>query len=439
MVTALVLMLAAPAMADDDEFLVVVTALEDGSDRNVQRELSEIPGVRVQSHEWFARQVESRAFRVDRVLNDLDDLEWVMEGAGIDLVITFEERDESDYRVRLIRAENVRSPIEFLADRGHDGAIRRGGAMVIRYELEELLDVRPDARAAAPAPAEVDEEDEVGAMDPESLRQRAAAEHRARREELSRNWLWVRGFGRFQQKDFTVAVYGHENIDDAVYSFQSGGMPGVSLEVEAFPFGRNDPDEFSAGFYGRYDHAFHGLTITLPDETRIEVPINDISMEFGALYRIDTPLDEDRRQIRLKVGMRYDLYSVSDDIVVPSTSMLSPVLGTRLVIPIAIPEFAIVSNLDVMPIAMFQRNNEIFGKDSFSWGFGADVGLQFEIFANGTISLGYDFQFFRSYFDDEGEVLDEAGGDLPVFEEAFFNAEVYDFSHGLRVGFIFHY
>lgn len=439
------------AWADDQTTLrVVVTEIEDGSDSQVRRELSDIPGLQVETHAWFADEVESRAFHPDRILDQADDLQWVMDGAGIDIIITFEEDSEEDFEVKLITSEDARPERIFLADRGHDGGIRRGGAMVIRYELEHLLDVRPElvterveATEAEPAD-DVEEDEEEEALDPAEVRQRAAEDHEALKERLSRDWLWIRGHARLMQRDFAVAVYAQgDEIDDDVYAFQTGGFPGVELDAEIFPFGRDDPDRQEAGFYLGYNHGFHALNVTDGD-TQIGVSVMDLTIEGGALYRLDTPLDENNRQIRLKLGGRYDGFLVSDDLLVPSMSMISAVLGTRLVLPIGVEEFAITSSADVMPLAFFGTNEEVFGGDSFSWGFGAELGAVYQVMSSGFASVGYGFRFVRSYFDDAGDPI-ETDPNMPddvaehVFSDTFINSEFYDFSHGLRVGFVFQY
>ncbi len=441
---ALMMVIAVPAAADDVTMLrVVVIEKGDGSSTEVRRELEQIPGLRVESHDWFVEQVESRAFRPSRILDEPSDLEWVMDGSDIDLLISFEEESDQDYRVNFITREEGRSEYRFLADRGHDGPIRRGGAMVVRFELEEFLDKRPELLSErAPDEEDVDadeiDDEEIDDADPEALRQRAAADRAEQMEILSRDWLWVRGHARLMQKDFAVTTYDNEDVPDAVYTFETGAFPGIELDVEMFPFGRNDPDMQEAGFYLSYNHGFHGLNITESDGRQIAVSVMDLSIEAGALYRLDTPLDEDNRQIRLKLGGRYDGFLVSDDLIVPSMSMVSAVLGTRLVLPIGIDEFAIASSVDLMPIAFFGTNDEVFGDDSFSWGFGSEFGFVFEVMSGGFASAGYTFRFMRSYFDGAGDPI-EHDSDLPVFDEAFTHSDIFDFTHGLRVGFIYQY
>lgn len=427
-----------PVFADEpSETRIVVTEVADGSVGPVRSELSDVPGVDLRSYDWFVNQVESRAFRPDGILDNPSDLQWVMDGGNIDLVIAFDEASEQDYRVRFIIADGAQTEREFMADRGHDGRIRRGGAMVIRYELEDFLQLRPgDARVATPSEqpstSDDDEDDDLSSADAEALRQQAAADHEALRERLSRDWLWLRANGRVFRKEFAVAT------PDDVFTYESGGFFGFQLDVEMFPFGRDDPDREQAGFYLNYDHGFYGVTIieeSAGETTQYNVGVNNLTIEGGALYRLDSPLEETNRQIRLKLGGRYENFLVSENPEIPGTSVLSLVVGTRLVLPIGVDEFAVTSEVDIAPLAFFGTNEEIFGADSFSYGFSADLGLQFQLTDSGFLSAGYGFRLVRSYFDGDGDLMDEENPDSLVFSDS----DTFDLNHGLRVGYVYQY
>lgn len=447
-VAALVTLVSVPAMADDEESLrVVLIEVSDGSDEVVAQTLDdELSGLDIRSYEWFVDEVQARAFNPDQVVDEPSDLSWVMDGGDIDLIIDFSEADDEDYRVRFITAEDAQSEHEFLADRGHDGVIRRGGATVIRLELEEFLGMRDDLLAEAMAAAESadedddpkedeageDEEDDIDLSDPEAMRRAAAADDEELREALSRDWLWARVYLRMFQKDVSAAA------DNAVFTHSTGAFFGYELDVEAFPFGQNNPDLMETGFYANFNHGFYSMEIDdLSGEQpeTIDVSVNNLTVEGGALYRLDSPLDDSNRQLRFKLGGRYDTYSVTDNPAVPSMSMISMVLGTRLVLPVGVEDFAVTAGLDISPVAFFGTGREIFGADSFSFGFGSELGAIFEVFENGFLSGGYSFRLVHSDFSDAGDPIDEEADDPLVFTDS----NVFDLNHGLRAGFVYQY
>lgn len=444
LVAAAVVLSGSSAFADDDDLLrVVVVDIPDGDNRIVADELSHIEGLELMPYDDFIDEVQSRAFNPDTILDNSSDLSWVMDGSNIGLIINFEVEDDQAYRVDFITEEDASSEHDFLADRNAEGAVVRGGAAIIRLELEQFLGERPQIVAEALAQADPAQQDDVddddddadavdpGSLDPEAMRQAAAEDEEAMREMLSRDWLWLRAHGRLFQKDFSAAAR------EAVYTHKSGGFPGYELEVEAFPLGMNNPDMADTGFYASLNHGLYGLTIV--DETGDEpeeqdASVNNLTLEAGAVYRLDSPLDQDNRQLRFRIGGRYEAFSVEDNPEVPSTAVASLVLGTRLVLPLLTDELALTAGADIAPLAFFTTGEELFGEQSFSYGFGAELGAIYEVMDGGFLSGGYTFRMMRSDFDGAGEPFGHEAH--PV---SFEDSEVFDLNQGLRLGFIYQY
>lgn len=428
------------AWADDDEapepFRIVVLEAPGGGTEVVEEAIEDIPNLELRSYEWFGEQVEARAFNIDDVVDTPSDLVWVMDGSDIDLVIDIKEASEQDYQIRFIVADGAETEREFLADRGQDGQMRRGGAALIRFELEDFLQVRPTFSAPEPEASDDDEDDEdarperaIDESDPGAMRQRAAQDREDLKERLSRDWIWVRGHGRWFQKDFNVAAR------DAVFTYRSGGFFGFELDAEVFPFGMNNPDMTETGFYLNYNHGFYSLVETDEEGEELqELSVNNLSLEGGALYRLDSPLDDSNRQLRFKIGARYDAFSISDNASIPSTALVSFVLGTRLALPVFFDGFAVTASVDISPAALFLEGGQFFGADSFTYGFGSELGILYEVFDNGFLSAGYTFRLLRTDFTGDGETLGAEDNSV-VFSES----DAFDLNQGLRAGFVYQY
>ena len=230
------------ALADEDSgsTRIVVTGLADGGTQTVLSELRSVPDVDLRSHSWFIRQVESRAFDPDTILENPSDLEWIMDGGGIDLVIAFEELSDEDFQVRFLISDGGRTEREFLADRGSDGSIRRGGAMVIRHELLGFLETyspapaaaQPEEEPAMPQEAQTSPDDiRDDISDAEAFRRQAAREHQEMLERYDRDVLWLRFHGRFRMAE--EAGFADSELSQFF---------GFRLDGEVFPFSTSDSD-----------------------------------------------------------------------------------------------------------------------------------------------------------------------------------------------------
>ena len=422
MVAAITLM-ASTAMASD---LIRVTMAEvpGGGTDAVKQTLQEIEELEVHPSDWFYQQVRGRAFQPAGVTNRSSDMMWVMRGSSIDIVVDFVTEDEDEYLVRLLtRAEGLPEH-EFHVDRGEDGPTR-GALRLLRTEVERFIGAGP----APPPVVEVDEDSrearEAQAEDPDVVRQRRAEEEAALAQRLQRDWLWARLNFRLFRKDFVV------DGRNAVYSWTSGSFPGFELDIEAFPFSLTNSDMMEAGVYVTYNHGFDGLTII--DESadppeQLSLTVNNFSIEGGAIYRLDSPLDENNRQLRFKVGARYEAFSIPENPVYVSTGIVSLVLGTRLVLPVDLvgDEFAVTAAVDVVPFAAFGAGGETFGQTSFSYGFGSELGFVYEVANNFFLSAGYGFRLVRSSFTGDGE-------------GQFTDSDAFDLNQGLRAGVVYQY
>ncbi|RAL24895.1 hypothetical protein DL240_01415 [Lujinxingia litoralis] len=430
-----------------------MTEIPGGGTDTLLMELRDIAGLDVRDQEWFANQVRGRAFRLEGITGRSSDMMWVMRGGSIAVVVNMVAYDEAEYRAQFITAESGTVAHQFAIDRSEQG-LNRTGARVVRTELERFLGLggSPAPAQAAPstpveepaspaqpttsdaaqasssesaAPAEVAQlEEPVDPSDPEALRRRAAAEEEALLNRLSRDWLWLRAYGRMFRKDFMVAG------ESAIFSYKSAGFPGFELDVEAFPFGRTNPEMMAAGVYVNYSHGFDGLNIVTTDESGQEntesVSLQSMVIEGGAIYRLDSPLDNNNRQLRFKLGARYDAFTATENPMLPSTSVISLVVGTRLVLPVIIDAFAVTAQVDVAPVSVFSNGADVFGTDSFSYGFGTELGFVYEFIDNLFMSASYAFRLTRSDFTGEGE-------------SEFSESDAFDMNQGLKVGIVYQY
>ncbi|MFU8803292.1 MAG: hypothetical protein ACNA8W_05745 [Bradymonadaceae bacterium] len=429
-VMASLIMLFSPSFAGaNDNVRVALTEIPYGGDSLLVEELNKLDGVDLRESAWFYNQVQTRGFSIDGVEDRPNDLRWVMSGGSIDWVINIVLTDDMEaYEARFIAAETATPKHTLSLDLGEDG-LTRAGAQLVRMEFEKIIGGAP---AAAPV-ARIDEpEGEAGpveAADSEVLRQRAAAERAALGDAFSKEWLWIKAHGRLLRKDFFVAG------QNAIFSYTSGGFPGFDLDIEAFPFALSNPDMAAAGIYLHYIQGFDSLKlITTGDDGSDEeaiLSLGHISFEGGAIFRLDSPLDKSIQQTRFKLGVRYEGFSVTENPLIPSTSLVSLVLGTRLVMPVFIDEFAVTANLDIMPMAFFGDSAELFGEDSFSYGFGTELGILYQMTSGLFVSAAYGFRLNRTDFTGTGKTDDGPS--------EFSNSDAFDLFQGLKAGIVYRY
>lgn len=403
---------------------VTLAELPGGGTEQVLETLGEIESIELMEPEWFYQQIRGRAFQIYGITDRPGDLKWVMRGSNIDLVIDFKIDGESEYLVRIITSEEGMAEEEFAIDRDEEGPTR-GGLRLLRGELERFLGLSVTAEELRAAQAAMPTE-EVAPEDPEEMRQRAAREREALAERLTRDWLWARAHFRYFQRDLSVAG------ENAVYTFGSGGFAGFEIDLEAFPFVLANPDMIEPGIYFTYNHGFDGMRLI--DETGDEpvemgLSINNLSVEGGLIYRLDSPLEESIRQLRFKLGARYEAFSITENPVLPGTSLVSVVLGTRLALPVPLIHegFAVTAAVDIVPFAAFNDGAELFGKTSYSYGFGSELGIIYEVIDHFFLSAGYAFRLARTNFEGAGS------------SEGFVDSTGFELNQGLRAGVIYQY
>ena len=425
-VLCLVMVVASTAGAEEEaKTRVTLTQIPGGGADQVGMAINEIEGVEAFPTEWFEQQVRGRAFQPEGITNRPTDLVWVMRGSNIAVLIDFQEDGEEEYLVRLITAAEGQPVGQFHVDRGEAGPTR-GAIRLVVAELERFLGVTVVASDPPPV-VEVDERTarEAESIDPEEVRRLAAEERAARAARLSQDWLWARAHFRFFQRNFTAAGA------NAVSTFNSAGFPGFELDIEAFPFVLGNPDMVEPGVYITYNHGFDGLRLVNQSaEPPVEelLTVHNFSVEGGMIYRLDSPLEEGMQQLRFKIGGRYEGFSIPENPVLRATSMISLVVGTRLVLPVGlIDRFAVTAAVDVVPFSSFSTGAEFFGQNSFSYGFGSEMGFVYEVMDNLFLSAGYTFRVVRSNFTGEGE------------EGIFLDSEVFEMNQGLRAGIVYQY
>lgn len=431
-VVMVVTLMAQTVWADDEKVRIALVEIPGGGSDRVLEAVNGIEGVEAMPPSWFVQQVRGRAFQPDGIADRPGDLVWVLRGGNVSILMDFRP-DGEEYLVRLITPEEGLPVHQFHIDRGDEGP-SRGGVRLVVAELERYLGVTVVASEPPPqqevTPQTERAQREAQAEDPEEIRRRAAEERSALAERLSSDFLWVRLHGRMFHRNFTAAGV------NAVSSFNSAAFFGFELDVEAFPFVLGNPDMVEPGVYLTYNHGFDGLLLTdisqdPPTEERRS--INNISVEGGMIYRLDSPLEDSMRQLRFKIGGRYETFSIgerilSNDLVLTNTAFVSLVIGTRLVLPVELLEgFAVTAAVDLVPFSTFTTDAEVYGTNSFTYGFGSEMGFVFRVSDALFLSAGYTFRILRSNF--EGEGLDGIFG----------NSEVYEMNQGLRAGIVYQY
>jgi hypothetical protein len=420
-VVALGCLVSSMAFADEVH-VVTLTAIPGGGEEQVIAALQEIEELDVRDSAWFYQQVRGRAFSPQGVGDRASDVMWVMRGSNIDIVIHFREESDDELLVRFLTAEEGLPAHEFHVDRGEEGPTR-GGIRLIRGEMERYIGVgQPEVIYQAPI-----DESEIP-VDPAVARERALAAEAARAERLQRDWLWARAHIRMFRKDFAVAGAAPS------LSFTTGFFPGLEIDIEAFPFVLGNADMVEPGVYLTYNHGFDGLRLideshSPPQETILRV--NILSVEGGLIYRLDSPLDENQhrnRQLRFKLGGRYETYAIPENPVRPATSLVSLVVGTRLVLPIPLigEEFGITAAVDIIPVAGFVDGATVFGGASANFGFGSELGVVYEVVNKLFLSAGYSFRMMRSIFSGVGT-------------SGLEDASLFDLNQGLRAGVVYQY
>ncbi len=415
---------------------VVVLDVPEGGTERLLTELQSVEGLDVRDSDWFMGQVKGRGFRAETIMERAGDLRWVMSGSSIDFLLhVVLNEEETGYIAHFIEAQSGQPQKSVQVDKSESG-LSGAGASFLRLETERLTGIVKAVGAEPRAEESVSLlEDEVEASDdPEVVRARAASEKQAIADRLKRDWLWLRGGFRLTGKDTLVASrpIDKDTFDPkGTYAYPSNMMAGMELDIEAYPFSLSNPEMASAGIYANYYHGFDSAQIPLEDGDILSLPIHHFGIEGGAIYRMDSPLGTAssliNQQVRFKLGVRYTASAVGENEYVPSLSMVSLVLGTRLSFPVGMSGLAVWANADLVPLAFVGNQQLLFGQSSHSYGFGTELGFLYEFMPKLGASVGYGFQMIRSGYQGEGEL------------DGFVDALAFELVQGLRIALTYQY
>ncbi len=406
---------------------IVVLDVPEGGTERLFSELQSIDNLDVRDFTWFMSQVKGRGFRADTILDKPSDLRWVMSGSDINFMLRVVlNEEENGYIAHFIEAESGTPRRSVPVDLSESG-LSAAGAAFLKLETERITGAVSVGNKSdkAEGVALLDEEVEISADDPEVVRAQAAGAKKAVLDRLKRDWLWLRGGFRLIGKDVLVAS------SSKTYLYASGMMPGLELDVEAYPLSLSNPDMASAGMYLNYYHGFETIEIPLVNGDILTLPINHFGIEGGAIYRMDSPLEGKTsltsKQVRLKLGARYTALAVGENEEIPSSSVVSIVLGARLVFPAGMPGLAIWVNADLVPVAFAGSQAQLYGQASHSYGFGTELGLLYEFYPGLGAAVGYGFQAIRTGYTGEG-ILDG-------FEDSL----AFELVQGMRISLVYQY
>lgn len=406
--------------------IVVLEVPGGGSDR-LFSEIQSIDNLDVRDITWFMNQVKGRGFRADTIFEKPSDLRWVMSGSDINFMLRVVlNEDETGYIAHFIEAESGQPRRSVPVDMSESG-LSAAGAAFLKLETERITGVVSVANQSEKSESVVilDDEAEVPADEPEVVLAKAAKAKQAVRDRLQRDWLWLRGGFRLIGKDVLVASASE------TYSYASGMMPGFELDVEAYPLSLSNPEMASAGLYLNYYQGFETVQVLLENDDILSLPINHLGIEGGAIYRLDSPLDGENsltsRQVRLKLGARYTASLVGENDVIPSTSVVSIVVGARLVFPVGMPGLAMWANADLVPIAFAGSQAQLYGQTSHSYGFGTELGFLYEFYPKLGAAVGYGFQMIRTGY--------TGAGLLDGFEDSL----AFELVQGMRISLVYQY
>ncbi len=406
---------------------IVVLEVPVGGTERLINALQSIENLDVRDTTWFMNQVKGRGFRADTILEKPADLRWVMSGSDIHCMLRVVlDEDETAYIAHFIEAETGQPRRSIPVDMSEAG-LSAAGAAFLKLEAERVTGTgnvvaRSDATESV---ALLDEDVEVDADDPEVVRANAAKAKQAIRDRLQRDWLWLRGGFRLMGKDVLVASASE------TYSYASSLMPGFELDVEAYPLSLSNPEMAAAGLYVNYYQGIDGIQLELDNGDILTLPINHIGIEGGAIYRIDSALEGTSsltsKQIRLKVGARYSASLVGENEFIPATSVVSIVVGARLVFPVGMPGLAIWVNADLVPIAFAGSQAQLYGQASHSYGFGTELGFLYEFYPALGAAVGYGFQTIRTGYTGAG------------IQDGFEDSLGFELVQGMRISLVYQY
>lgn len=392
------LALSAPAWAQSPDHRIALLNVPGGGTEILTEGLEQIQGVKVEDQDWFINEIQSRGISPRKILRRPKDLRWVIEGAEISYILYLrdDEEDEEKYLARFI-GKNGEVERELPVDRSSKG-LTETGARVIVDEARELLGA---ASADTPQVATLDEPEE-GLQDPQELVERKRAEEEEVKDRLSRDWLFASVGARLLKRDLNLS-----GSNGAVLNYKSQFYPGAQIDLEAYPLAHSDPEAAGVGVYLTALMGFGSVKAAQDDPSVIvDNAVSHLEIEGGPTYRLVSPLGQEGGatmvKARIKAAMRYTSFSVDPNRALPSTSLISVVVGAAVSYPVFTPGFAIQGEFEVVPIGFWGTSSEFFGESSSTYGFGAGLGGLYAFSPSLGVQFGYKFRVDRSQFDGDG-------------------------------------
>ncbi|QDG53333.1 hypothetical protein FIV42_22070 [Persicimonas caeni] len=393
-----------PATAQTGTVKVVVLDVPGGGSEMLANGIKALDNVKIERQDWFLKQIQGRGFQAKGIMKRPDDIKWLMKGAEIDYILYLTAKSDTAYEGRVVGPETGSHVHTFPIDRTPNG-LSAAGARMVQREFEDFLAKKAQesmqAQQQQQQTAQVAQLDEEPSDDPNAVKKQAAQSKAAAKEKFSKDWLLVGVKGNGLRRDLHVAGF-----NEAVLSYTSAFYPGFSLELEAFPLGKSNPDMASVGFYGEYTHGFDSAQVPDDQGGQSAAPITHIDVEGGVLYQLGDALalkDSNEAKLNLGIGVRYNSFAVAENPALPSVSHTSLVLSSRVTRPAFSDKFMIRAGAKIMPFGVYGTGATLFGETSHTYGFGGDIGGLFQATEDIAFAFGYKFGLQRTVFTGTGE------------------------------------
>lgn len=392
------------AQAQSAPLKVVVLNVPGGGSEMLAQGIKGLDNVTIERQGWFLEQIQSRGFQAKGIMKRSDDVKWLMKGAKIDYILYLSAKSDTAYEGRVVGPEAGTHVHSFPVDRTPNG-LSAAGARMVQGEFEDFLARKAQEQMQANQreenKAQVAQLDEELANDPNAIKKQAAESQKAAQAKFSQDWLLIGVRGNGLRRDLYVAGF-----NEAVLSYTSAFYPGISLELEAFPLGKSNPEMASVGFYAEYTHGFDSAQV--PDDAggQSAAPITHVDFEGGVLYQLGDPLalkDSDEAKLSMGIGVRHNSFSVAENPALPSVSHTSLVLSSRVTRPALSDKFLLRAGARIMPIGVFGTGALLFGETSHTYGFGGDIGGLVQATEDIGLMFGYKFGLQRTVFAGTGE------------------------------------
>lgn len=397
--TLMVWVWLAPAFAEESATTVVLLDVPGGGTDLLKSKIAEIEGVTLKDQKWFLGEISSRGISPKRILRRTKDLQWVIKGANINVIVYLAKNDADDtkYDVSIVD-ESGTNVAEFNVDVTETG-LGDSGAKIVVTELRKVLKkpettvvLVEDPADEAPTTTRDDEGEEL--LDPATQRERARAEEERLKARLTKDWLVATVSGRVFSRELMVT-----SANGTQLSYSSAPYPGFELRAEAYPGAFADPRYADIGLMLRLAMGFGSVESTQTDS------MLHMDAEIGPLFRLVSPLGQDGGatsvRAQAKFTVRYTSFSV-DSQALPETSMIAPTIGASVSYPVFVPGLVVTGYFDVVPFGIWGANREGFGESAYTFSFSSGLGLLYAIDRNFGITGGFDVRLERTTFSGRG-------------------------------------